>query len=189
MRKFFYLILSITVFFSSCKKNSEIIPGTEEELTTPAINQILATNNILQQRNMYKLLSPEEKVEIWKIKFSKFMKHPSLNEDQVHFINKISTLLNADIFSNKSKLNEYEIKGEAIKLFGVAGSYSLLATLKTVPEPSLVEPGGGTCSCSGASDWCGSRAACYTLGCSYSSGCGTLWQYTCDGTCVPYHVY
>lgn len=40
------------------------------------------------------------------------------------------------------------------------------------------------CSCSTASDWCTSPAKCYTANCRRVSGCGTLWQYTCDGLCA-----
>lgn len=49
-------------------------------------------------------------------------------------------------------------------------------------EPNVAPAG---CSCSGESDWCTYASICRGKGCtSTTSGCGTWWNYACDGKCI-----
>lgn len=175
----------VALIFVSCKKqnnSAEIIDQSS------AIGQVFSTKNYEAQKNMYKSLSADEKLQIWQLKYNQFLASETLTKEQRSLVVKLKGLLKKDVFSTES--NEYKsniqakegvIKNEAIKLFGISGAYNLMANLN---NENLYPPGQGDCDCSRASDWCASGHSCVREGCRIiPDDCGWWWSYDCNGDC------
>lgn len=182
------LIALISLF--SCSKNKDTFTTKEPSIDYLALKQIFEAKNYEAQKSMYSTLNPNEKNEIWKMKYENLVASTKLSIDQVSFVKELKSLLNTDVFEKTDnlykttlKLREGEIKENAINLFGISGAYNLLANLT---ELSLAEypPGSGDCDCSRSSDWCPSGHSCVRQGCRVIQGdCGWWWNYDCNGDC------
>ena len=76
-------------------------------------------------------------------------------------------------------LNVFSSLGMHVDMSGAAP-----ATCNGSPEQwaeETLEKNIPNCSCSRISDWCANR--CSPAVCMPVNGCGTFWQYTCDGKC------
>lgn len=182
------LIITICFLIFSCKKQDNVTPALNE-----ASIQVLKTNNQDLQRSMFRLLTPDEKANVWINKYNEYLKISKLSESQAIFIKSLIDIIKPEMYINSEKyflsINEPLLKEQAIKLFGFKGAKSLLTTLSRWIEDEEVddETGGGGggvgCSCNKKDDWC-SPMKCSTWECNPTlDGCGWWLSKKCNGKC------
>ena len=185
MRKLRMYAIALTVLCLSCNKNEEF-KENEIQLSRAAIKMLLKEPDIHAQRNMYNLLSINEKATVWQEKFDSVIAG-NLNQQQYEFVSKVRAMIRPELFDKSSSAfhlfdqQEKMLHEEAVRIFGKTGAFNLLASVNKNQYP----PGAGDCDCSTKSDWCPSSsiAGCVRLDCKTTTGCGTLWSYTCNGDC------
>lgn len=163
-----FLITAITIL--SCKKNSAL---SETEVLTsdnPAIRQVFNESNVALQKNMYRLLSVNEKLEVWDKKFALLLSSNKLNDNQKVFIKGIKNDLSL-YFSKNYKISEVDnknLKDKAVQLFGVNEAFNILANVNEA-QPLIIQPP-PDCSCSRASDYCDGTSSCSFAHCTDTNG-------------------
>ncbi|MGC4104543.1 bacteriocin fulvocin C-related protein [Ferruginibacter sp.] len=193
MKTFKLLALFITIVAISCKKTATKKEDDQSITNESSISQVLLSENLQEQKNMYKLLTANEKAVIWKRKFEKALTNKELTAEQKAFITKIKETIDPQLFSQDKTyfiktLNEKEIKSTAIKLFGISTAHALLCSIsnQAVLDASTLNPSLAPqkCTCSKSDDWCDGALTCQSAGCTDTSGgCGLLWAYDCNGNC------
>ncbi|MFE9611486.1 bacteriocin fulvocin C-related protein [Streptomyces sp. NPDC006012] len=154
------------------------------------------------RRAIYSASAPEVKRSLWLEHFKAYRtSHRALTTDQrdvldrlTSFVGGTETLFTTTIAAGDSRHEELTpIKTDAIEAFGKEEARALMTQLG--PD-SGAEALGGECQCAlGDPNWCGKvcHSCCYfqngcATGCGccctlVSSGCGSLWEYICDGLC------
>lgn len=162
------------------------------------------------QRAMWGQLTSDERSRAWTERFRRYRAdHPGLTGDQVAVIDAAVELAGEprtfdDDQQTVVRPRLESLKAAAIAAFGEDGARDVLARLGSAAPGSsagapLVLPndvGVNGCTCSTESDYCGEcvpTTACYCgcyfyfcdgIGCAaFSPGCGTFYQYECDGGC------
>lgn len=155
---------------------------------------------------VFNVLSPDTKAALWRAHLERYLEqHPKLTAAQVNLIHRAIDLV--DLPSTFSTPNDdplwetlvnrpiQDLEQEFAKSFSrqeMAAILSRLSSKDTVRLQILeVDPASAKaaiqCSCSTVSDWCRpSPYRCYLNNptcASTASGCGTLLQYACNGTC------
>jgi hypothetical protein len=185
-----FVMLSSVILVYSCAKKQENLVSKETLTNSAAIKFTLNAKTTEIQKGMYNLLTPEEKSEIWNQKFSNYLIDNDLNREQRKFVEELRQIATPNFFdptqiSFKNSINENKIRINAMNLFGVDGAFILLNSISNKKDftPFDATPS-GDCSCSRTSDWCGSYTICRAWICTNtSSGCGTMWSYSCNGSC------
>lgn len=186
-------MLAATLLFifaiSSCSK-SDTGTDVSVEMNQGAIQQLLDANNLESQKTMYRSLNSVEKNEVWRQRFENYLKTPRLSPSQKLFVQDLLGILEPKLFDQGSSLLatlEKQLRRDAITLFGVGEATTLLTTLGPITITHLddpAEPGlGNNCKCNRTDDWCATYMYCRERVCDPVSGCGTLWQHTCNGLC------
>lgn len=186
MKKIIFLSICIATF--SCSKKDSVIPALNE-----ASSQVLKTNDQDLQRSMFRLLTPDEKANIWINKYNEYLKSSKLSDAQAIYIQSLIDIIKPEMYINSDKyflsINEPLLKEQAIKLFGFKEARSLLTTLSRWIEDEEVDDGSGggggvSCSCNKKDSWCQTGLSCSTWACTASlDGCGWWWGEPCNGKC------
>ena len=185
----------ITTLFFACSKERK---GTQEVgVNQAAINQVINSKNIREQRLGYELLNPAEKFTIWNNKLIQADLNSQFTPEQTSFVNELLGYITPNAFLENSSENQRlmqmldKITIKAIELFGYKEAGEFLANItsnKGGVTPNLVEeePGEGIdCDCATSSDWCNRGYDCEGFVCNKKSGCGTFLLYQCNGYCYP----
>jgi len=210
MKKIIFLCsLLATLSLVSCHKEQATIPESEnrdeniknmmvyasdiEEYTLA----ILQTYTIEMQRDLFKEMSPENKARIWRERIDYEIEHTTSTEEQLAALNSLKEHITPEFWSGGSTAFVTEWTEANIVLMGYERMKGIVTTLGA-ERPSGGGGGGGTtspglakCNCNTSSDWCTGRYATYGR-CSTTVsectgtdlGCGTLWLYSCMGTCT-----
>jgi|GEM_PF-6853408 len=188
-------------------KQIDIQPMTPSDYVTLSE---LSEMDFETKRAVYSNLSATNQVDLWQEKLS-VLASLETNEEESNAISSLATLVTEDLILNNdlSEVESWMVNNSDILL--PEQIESILTTL-FLPDPNydlypykkgpVVVPGGGggigphnpsplpdptqlQCSCSQVSDWCGSGTNCDPTNCEVpgSKGCGTLWQYNCEGRC------
>jgi hypothetical protein len=159
---------------------------------------------IAYQSAVFDALPADTKSELWRTHLTRYLEqHPSLDKAKVKLIDQALDFINQPMtFETPHSDPLWDVlvgqhaKGLEKKfrsLFGdeAAAIVSRLARENQSSMPIMEVDATGLkavlqCSCSTASDYCSpSPYRCYTNNptCSQTSGCGTFFIYTCNGTC------
>ncbi len=164
------------------------------------INQVINEKDISIQRIMYSMLEKEDKHKYWHDKLDNLLKEKSLNDKQLSVLNLIREHLTIEIFENNENNEKIIFKTfhakkiitdlvENFELkFITENFYSLKnGDLSIVEPPSFDGQAARDCTCNiGSLFTCAVGVDCrsYSPCKSSESGCGFLWQYTCNGNCM-----
>lgn len=193
MKKIFSIAILFSLLSYSCKK----LDDKSNKVNEDAISTVANARTEGEMRNSYALLNSEEKLAIWDLHFESYVSEHNLTQDQLNFISNFrQQWLQIDLFDRTSDLfNNFnsqlpDIKHNAVTLFGVDDTYSLLFNLDlarraTQLQIALDDPGlsDNDCHCSKTDPYC-NVGSCVSNGCKESSWqCGTLWMFSCNGNC------
>lgn len=197
MKKLIGLFIFSALVIYSCKKSDE----NNEQVNNDAISAVTTARTLGEMKNSYALLNPSEKLAIWNLHFEAYANEKQLTAEQSKFISDFKNQwLKEDLFNKTSSLafnfssKIPQIKNEAVMLFGVDDTYSLLYDLDllrrasqlqiSIEDPSVGIGGDNDCHCSKSDSYCNRGDCRGQTGCKESNwGCGTLWWNGCDGLC------
>jgi hypothetical protein len=189
MKKLLIVLPFILFGIIGCNKSGTVDNLNNYENLTNTQQVVLKEPNEDLQRNMFRLLSAEEKSQLFITKYANILKNENLNALQVAFVKKIQAFVSPAMYkSNTKPYVEADIKAEALSLFGIKKATRLLASLDTRLDAATMDEFSDVntpnCHCSTGSDWCGSSTFCSTsVDCKSKGGCGTFWTWTCNGIC------
>lgn len=212
MKKFFFISI-VALFVSSCEMEQisyscdpevdAIVKSGAIEVSSINLSELLEYDGELQKA-IYRSMKPEKKKKLWIDKFDKLIQNYSFSKRELEHIIKLKSYVSKDTFkssmletesSGLRNTFENEWKNYAIDeldwdLSKVAFITSSLNVNELVYEESVREQKeltirmlNASCSCSVESSYCGATGGCHIGGCSQSSACGWLWQYSCNGYC------
>lgn len=165
-----------------------------------------------ERRVLYGDLSSGMKSDLWVVHLQQFMaSHPELTPEQRGVVFEGLGIIAAGVFESKDKdsdlvnaVRQLELRAKAIvpndlfrEAFVNLGGADPRAGVGdgAIPSPLVVQHlrpkvlDDVMCECSTESDWCGSPGSGMTchgglaFSCTFQTGCGTLWQYACNGLC------
>lgn len=163
--------------------------------------------NAGDQKAAFLALSSNEKYLVWIQHLADFKKNIRLSDGQLNSINFVISQLSPSTFQENTAENirfksiEPDIHLRFRNLFGDALSKTILNSLQNISYLNLKKSVSSItpdvalpvdCGCSTKSDYCSCPdnvapyhcPSCVAGGCNTSSaGCGTLWLYSCGGTC------
>jgi len=141
------------------------------------------------------MLSKEEKVFIFKKRITEQMQQLSLSSEQKDHLELLVANMTPEMYVNSPLgrkrvdfLSNWTAKGKA--LFGEEALRNIVASLtpleagKKQVAPLKTSPSTGTnCNCATSSSYCGDGYGCTYIPSCNIQGCGTLFVYTCNGSC------
>ncbi len=139
------------------------------------------------QRLIFSSTSNYNKFKIVKEKYNQLIIHGNFNSGQFKLVQDVFDFVTPELYEGLTQTNHIavqEFKIRAQEIFNDGETYMILADLDNIYVGAAAEI--DACGCSTDSDWCDFPvvAGGCTGGCNYSSsGCGTLFLYTCDGDC------
>lgn len=202
------LILSGLTFVSCEKTEQKNQTSSNQNSATSVAKEFSNTDDEMEQRMYFSLLSNSEKIEIARNHFNYCLNNSSkfpLSSAQRTFADNLKNNLKKIFNGVAPKENQFfkQIEKDIAILFP-SQEFSLLGyylfdtmissdeDFNSVPIPN---PNGGIiCKCSTTSNWCSSgtslKIKCSTDLCSQQTfdGCGTLWGYKCDGICNLFSI-
>lgn len=189
-------ICILAILFSACNKAKEETP-----IDGHLLRMEILKNEKAAQKQVFAKLNHKEKAAVWQDKFKQVLSQDWLSKSQTQHLNSALELITPELFLDNTKeadyfINHFEPKwrDEGIQVFTFGPFKQIANSLSDFqPEQHLnkaniipIEDGPADnfeCECSSGSDWCWFQncdGTCH-LG---SDGCGTLWRYKCDGSCV-----
>jgi hypothetical protein len=180
-----------------CKRSNDPTPQKNYNVS-PKISTLLKLSSPLEQKLAYLTLDTNEKAAIWKEHLSEIIKSGIFNAQKNKLLTEIAATIKPAMFQQPkqfSEMSDYERDWleRANKVFSknelkiAVSSLSIPSTLAV--NPNVVQQP-SSCGCSQSSDWCGSNFYCDSANCTKaSSGCGTFFQYSCNGNCTPIRSY
>jgi hypothetical protein len=176
--------------------NGDNLPKTYEEFSRVPV---------AYQSAVFDALTADTKAELWRVRLTNYREqHPALDRTRIDLLDQaVEFVSRPTTFSTPHTDPLWDVLvGQPTKklerrfraLFGRNEAAAIVGRLTPEDQSSLqvVEVDVNTfksviqCSCSTVSDWCSpSPYRCYTTNptCAQTSGCGTFFQYTCNGTC------
>lgn len=187
------------------------ITCTRQESLNNAVNQakveeVLNTKVPFSQRNaLFSMLTPDEKVLLWKKHLSSFLANPGLSENQVFILSEVINNIAPGIFQDNTKDNyagkmaelEYRAKAafpikDYFLIFEMYSSHIEDLKADEIIGSVAAPPAAGDCYCR-SNSWCGSATGSDLAMClwndegssctSTSSGCGLIGWSACRGVC------
>ncbi|GGV67298.1 hypothetical protein GCM10010277_75820 [Streptomyces longisporoflavus] len=175
------------------ERNKDSLPTGYAEVTS---------YSVAYRRAIYTASTPETRSSLWREHLSAYRSsHPALSSTQVDVIDEaLATLTATTLFSGKIERGDptdrtlQKLKSTVIEAFGEKEAKALIAHLGPAGEQGTAANG---CACSTVDQWCSGDpcvACCYVdTGCACgnnpcccvwsASGCGTRWEYSCNGAC------
>jgi hypothetical protein len=132
-------------------------------------------------------LAPRVRRDLWTEHLRRYAAaRPPLSPQQLQVIERAEQVLGDEAtFAGRSAAVDGrlgELRDAAIEAFGREEARRLIATLG--PDERGVDPALADCECSTVSDYCWYHCS-QADNCNWtSSGCGTAWQYPCNGICM-----
>ncbi|HCY83313.1 MAG TPA: hypothetical protein DHV22_17790 [Xanthomarina gelatinilytica] len=177
MKKILILIL-VTAFHFSCENSDIEIDNYEQE----QIENVLALEG-QNQRDAYVLLDNKLKYKLWfdKLNYTK----SNLSVEQANAVDKLLTIIEPNFFEfENSKNSKYINRIEDWMLLAkkTFNKKEFILTFVTINNQRVDYDGG--CACNRSEDYCW-FSDCESSSCNSSyTGCGLLWNSTCNGECV-----
>lgn len=152
---------------------------------------------LVRRRALFAALPQQAKQDLWVEHLDRFRRaRAELSAEQSAVLSEAATLvpamIGAPVTSDVSAKAEH-LKRKAIAALGADTAYAALAVLGPAePTPATNSEAGvaqRSCGmCSTVDDWCDGDLHCENISCEPTDfGCGTFWQYPCDGdACLRY---
>ena len=148
------------------------------------------------RKAIYRALPREVQLKLWHEQFAYYRTAESLSPVQRAFVAEVESAI--DEYFGPDRIHEFDrlYKARAVEILGKPLARQVFADLGiNTPEDLasvVVVPAGklATCECATDSNWCDRGTnpdVCCVRGGSCetsSSGCGTLWCHSCNGTCL-----
>lgn len=190
----FSLLFILAFSFFSCQKESLEI--TEQNTSVvDKFSKLLPSD----RRVAFSLLTPLEKVTIWKTRLEGAIESNNLSAEQIRMLEEFTQLLSVEFFDKKYTIREEsqtdELFLKSLKLFNAKFIYHLLFTLDDdrLEEAALIEKVATLSSC-----MCNLASGCFRIGGTWGietgaceapkpckeaeSGCGVFFRYACNGS-------
>jgi hypothetical protein len=149
------------------------------------------------RREIYKELSAPTRARLWREHFGAYRAaHPSLSTAQRDALTQVERFVADDNVldsTRAAKTEQHEammqqLQASVNEAFGEQEAYKIVAILGPAPSSQMASAGPRPpCECSTVSDYCGDFIVCCDRGptqCNVTpTGCGFLWQYSCNGFC------
>lgn len=159
-----------------------------------------------QRKDAYSVLTPDVQSALWVVHLERFLvDHPELTAQQRGVIYEGIGMLRAGLFERlyssdaarvaaaTEDLNQFSIRAKSLLSHELTDlAFNTIGRGKPAAEP--VDPMAGRwkvagnplpyCTCSVQDDYCWEGGCVYrTNSCRFTTGCGTFFQYGCDGLC------
>ena len=169
----------------------------------------LSRRTMAERRVIFRTLSPAMQSDLWAVHLEQFVaSHPELSVEQRSVVFEGLGILAAGVFDSSDKDGQIhtalrylesrakttiskELLSEAFSTLGGpdlgsvgAGDGAVAVPLfasRQRPIRSLYDP--PACDCSTTSDWCPGECIFLREMCTFTIGCGFLWQDGCNGLC------
>ena len=190
MKKLILTLGIVLSLFSSCS-NDDSLKNEENS----RISAVLKEENYDAQKIMYRMLSNEEKLQLWQDKLSTMILNDGLNEKQINLIQDLKAHLNANLFDNSGNNDKREIFKNVYAKDFLKKSQSLFTpkyfteSFYNISNRIAIDDDGPNkpdCTCNQSSIWscvglpdCKASDKCD----STTDGCGFLGFSECDGRC------
>lgn len=190
MKKLILTLGIVLSLFSSCS-NDDSLKNEENS----RISAVLKEENYDAQKIMYRMLSNEEKLQLWQDKLSTMILNDGLNEKQINLIQDLKAHLNANLFDNSGNNDKREIFKNVYAKDFLNKSQSLFTpkyfteSFYNISNRIAIDDDGPNkpdCTCNQSSIWscvglpdCKASDKCD----STTDGCGFLGFSECDGRC------
>ena len=190
MKKLILTLGIVLSLFSSCS-NDDSLKNEENS----RISAVLKEENYDAQKIMYRMLSNEEKLQLWQDKLSTMILNDGLNEKQINLIQDLKAHLNANLFDNSGNNDKREIFKNVYAKDFLKKSQSLFTpkyfteSFYNISNRIAIDDDGPNkpdCTCNQSSIWscvglpdCKASDKCD----STPDGCGFLGFSECDGRC------
>jgi hypothetical protein len=193
------LALPMAAQGSSCLQLREWIHSDQASLPT-TYDELLAYP-LAYRPAVFDALSPEVKERLLTTHLQRYIdEHPGLSSDQISAIHEAIELASRpDFFTTRrtdalwdksvhQPIQDFErmalsrfSREEFKQIFTRLGD-DTAAKWPSGHQVSMAKAA-PICTCSTQSDWCSSGTHCAASTCSLTTGCGTLFRYTCNGFC------
>lgn len=192
----YFIILVTTLSLAACIKEKPKVNSLTSDMQLSINNT--SEYDIDSLRTWYVYESTQyERLNLWSIHFD-YIYSLGWNEEQKIAISRLFPLLKIETFSdsNQAHVAQQVVEGwlqEHLSLFTQVELYTIVGVPINASISSVPSLGGGItqsiCECSQRSDYCGwpvgGSSRC-DKPCEVNSswGCGSLWLYSCDGSCI-----
>lgn len=209
----FYLTIVVALFVISCEMEQmsyscdpqvdSIVKSGAIESSSIDLSEFLEYD-IQLQKAIYRSMAPKKKKALWIERFDRIIDSYFFSAEELEHIVKLRTYIVNQSFdfsvtesepSDVENTFENEWKSVAInKLNWDISKLGFLVSSLYVDEMRYTEIVqdqkeltiqmlNTSCNCSSESNYCQSSGDCHPSGCTQTTGCGWLWQYSCDGNC------
>ncbi|MXV16469.1 bacteriocin fulvocin C-related protein [Hufsiella ginkgonis] len=197
MKKFLlscFLTAGLLAGLSGCQKMAADV----EPEAPSKVQAFFNLTSWLDLKLAYRTLTAGERAEVWSQHLGNIISSGKFSTEQNNRIRELRKVITASLFSTdkRNKPQDAVITNwinKAYEVFTRNEIAQIVADLSfSFPESKQLSVGFTTkadCHCSTQSDWCGSTVYCSKCtGCTAQTldeeGCGTLWNYTCQGGCI-----
>jgi hypothetical protein len=169
-------------------------PTTVQTAVQPSIkvSAMLNIPSMDEQKLAYRSLNTSEKTEAWKYHLNQISKSGFFSKEQNDLLIELQNYVTSDFFGKtetQHAASDYEQNfiNRAQKLFSPNEFKKVFASLSTPLMSSVIpylQQPPSNCECSQTSDYCATGTKCFAYQCKAGTGCGFLWNYTCNGDCL-----
>lgn len=189
MKKLFLTLSIAVLLFCSCSNNET----NDLQNRETKISAVLNEKNYDTQKIMYRMLSNEDKLQIWQNKIDNMILNDKLNKEQINLIEDLRSNLTAELFDQKKNNDAREIfKSVYVKKFINKAQFLFkpeyfASNFYELNNKVSFDSDKPDCTCNQSSIWscamqsndCQSSDKCKTT----SDGCGFLTMSSCNGRC------
>jgi hypothetical protein len=184
---------------------NEIITIHKAEYVQYTVKDIIVSTPEVQ-RAIFRSYEPSKKREIWLEKIKYLLDNENYTPEEYAHVEKIRDHLTANYFNPDSIKTETGIRTQFITdwisyaknnlgwsekylAFVIYRLYTKpeqldneISAVRKLSQQAVADSEVATCDCKITDDYC-NGSSCASFDCQQTSGCGTFWQYTCDGAC------
>lgn len=201
-RNFCSALIACSILFTACKKESTAFKESsnpDENRKNVMVNAKLIndysitdmqTYTLETQRLIFAELTPENKARLVKERIDYAIQHATINST-ITILNQLKSMISSSNYIENPDVSqilaiETYIEQNLVPLLGYETSRMLVTSWGNHGAQYI--GGGGSlgpndCSCSKTSDWCSGIGKCSDATCEKGNGCGTFFQYKCNGEC------
>ena len=190
-------LVACSLLFTACKKESTAFKESSNPdenrknimIYAKEINEYtiedMQTYTEESQLLIFQTLTPENKERIIKERID-FAIDLETDQTNINMLNTVKGMIDESLFSTGGNPTLREtLLNYTETMIPVLGYEKVMFISRTWGGSGTTQTTGLStdCRCSYASSYCLPGASCVTYTCGQKEGCGTWWQYTCDGTC------
>lgn len=195
-------LVACSFLFTACKKESTAFKESsnpDENRKNVMVNAKLINDYTIAdmqtytfetQRLIFSELTPENKARLVKERID-YAKQKATQNATITILNHLKSMISSSNYAENpdemqiSAIETY-IEQNLVPLLGYETT-RMLVTSWGNQGPQYIGGSGGLgpndCSCSKTSDWCSGIGKCSDAICEKGNGCGTFFQYKCNGEC------